>query len=438
MNVQNINLGETEQVVFNGNDIGRLKLNNSTIWVISNYTIQCERADNTTIPLQFVVQNTDGEVCEIKILNDENFTPIIISDTASQIIDLSSTSVTNPIIMFTNFSSVRPAYNIDTSAGTYEYSIKNLKVIDFQPEFNFFTSQFVAQNIVEDMSIPSRIENISLSNIFEAYQHSSYDNTDYVVASDMSDINLLLDVQKVNVPFQRIPINKLPKNISIYQADNSNIDVIGVLDNVLVWVENFNYSAYNVSIPNGVTKIPNSSFSLSKFNSIVVPSTVNYIGSNAFLECTTNITFNQPASMQVSLPLLGGMLGGMLYSKNARSGTIRTDNIIIANYNYEADNFNATILHLDGTSWKLETPVVTASNNIVSWSAITGAVKYSIGYSTTTSNYTYTDTTNTSFDLSQLPLTSGTTYNIVVVAVPVENSSVNIKSNKSIAIQYTA
>lgn len=446
MIVQTIDLKETRQVVFNVNNVNRLKLNNQTIWVMCNFTIQCERADNSTIPLQFVVKGMSDEICEIKILNDDNFTPIIISDGSQQTIDLNSTVSTSPIIQFKNVEFVHPNYIINVGAGNYTYSIKNLEILDFQPENTLFTSQFLAKNILGNITIPARFQDINLETTFVAYEHSGYDNTDYVIDTDLSSINLDFTVSRNMVPFKRLSKEKLPQNTTCHNAvlssDNSqSIPAIGVYSNAIVWSRNSNLQNYDLSIPNGVTIIPKTTFEKTKFNSITIPSTVSNIGEQAFSASTTNLTFLQSANTQINIPRAGGALGvgtGMLYYKNARSGTIRTDNIIIANYDYEADNFNATVLHLDGTDWKLETPVVTASNNIISWSAITGAVKYSIGYSTTTSNYTYVDTTNTSFYLSQLPLTSGTTYNIVVVAVPVENSSVNIKSNKSIAIQYTA
>jgi len=409
-----------------------------------DYTIICERADNSNCQLQFVVKGKSNYTSIIRILNDASFTPIIISDGSEQTVDLSSTSATTPKIMFSNFEFVYPYFIIDEHNGTYTYSIKNLEVVDYQPENTLYTSQFIAENIAEDITIPSRFEDVNLQKIFEAYRHSSYDNLDYVIAPDLSNINLSLNLSKNTTPFKRIQKIKLPQNTTIHTAvassDNSlTIDAIATLDNVVIWVNKQNLQGYDLIIPNGVTTIPKTTFELGKFASITVPSTVSDIGNCAFSNCTTNITFLQPCNMQVSLPTPGAILSentGMFYNKTSRSGVVKTDNILIANYDYESDNFNVNILHLDNSDWKLNTPIASISNNIISWNAVQNAVAYKVGYSTSTS-YTYIDTINTSLDLTSLGLDSGQTYNIVVIAIPQANSSTNIKSDTSTAVQYT-
>lgn len=91
----------------------------------------------------------------------------------------------------------------------------------------------------------------------------------------------------------------------------------------------------------------------------VIPKNVTGFGVGSLLTDTTSlgtsksviIKFLQPAGMSVSLPPAGDQYG-IAYSKKSKNYTIYTDNEIIKNYDWGADNVVATFYHLDGTAWE--------------------------------------------------------------------------------------
>ena len=84
----------------------------------------------------------------------------------------------------------------------------------------------------------------------------------------------------------------------------------------------------------------------------VYPATLKYFYSGC-LQTTGSpvvLRLNTPADVQVEMPQAGDGTG-VAYFKNAREYTIYTDNPVIKNYNWTADNVTATIYHLDGSAW---------------------------------------------------------------------------------------
>lgn len=112
-------------------------------------------------------------------------------------------------------------------------------------------------------------------------------------------------------------------------------------------------SVTNLTLAEGLQRIDESAFTQSGLTSIVIPSTVSYIGKNLFGDemgfvsiILTTITFKQPKGMEITL-------GSTLFkTKTAQALTVYTDNETIKNYDYVADNVTPTFYHLDGTLWE--------------------------------------------------------------------------------------
>ena len=123
---------------------------------------------------------------------------------------------------------------------------------------------------------------------------------------------------------------------------------------------NFYYAT--VTLNEGLEEIGEQSlagigYNKTNFTTLEIPSTVKKIKAKAFAYSDTNIKittlkFNQPNGMQIELPTAGST-SGMLYYKSAKEMTIYTDNEIIKNYDWAADNVTATLLHLNGTPWEV-------------------------------------------------------------------------------------
>lgn len=131
-------------------------------------------------------------------------------------------------------------------------------------------------------------------------------------------------------------------------------------------------SLQSITLNEGLTNISRLCFAnTKKLKELSIPSTVSYIGMQAFAASATDygltsVTFNQSKNFNVVLPKAGKQ-SGMFYTKNNRSMVVNTDNITIAKYDYYADNISATIKHLDGSDWnKVSTPILSYSNNVLS------------------------------------------------------------------------
>ena len=135
-----------------------------------------------------------------------------------------------------------------------------------------------------------------------------------------------------------------------------NFPTDGLLKEIPPLLLTNNTTVTSVTIPLGVETIGRSAFGgASGLTSATISSSVSKIEERAFGDSTgsmniSNMTFNQPRDMTVSLPTPGSG-SGFLYVKTARNMNIYTDNLIIKNYNYSADNITATLYHLDGTPW---------------------------------------------------------------------------------------
>lgn len=105
-----------------------------------------------------------------------------------------------------------------------------------------------------------------------------------------------------------------------------------------------------------VTSIGDLCFYLcTSLTSVTIPKNVYYIGRLSFANpngsmAITDVYFNQPSGMDVTLPTAGSS-DGIFRVKTARAMNIYTDNETIKNYAWSSDNITATLYHLDGTAW---------------------------------------------------------------------------------------
>lgn len=114
-------------------------------------------------------------------------------------------------------------------------------------------------------------------------------------------------------------------------------------------------SLTNVVIPDSVTSIEEMAFyNCGQLTDITIGSSVATIGYSAFIQTSPTsrtIIFRQPSGMEITLPSAGSS-SGLFYNKTSYAITIYTDNEIIKNYDYSADNVTPTFYHLDGSAWE--------------------------------------------------------------------------------------
>lgn len=188
------------------------------------------------------------------------------------------------------------------------------------------------------LNLPSYIETISSFGVFETFFDNATNNGDFwsidgiVLATLLSDYSAVTEVT--------IPNGTIRIATKLFQKPNTFSKIIKInmpTDNMLIEIPD--------SFCEGLTVLPE----------FECPASITKIGKLAFANTSgsmaiTSIKFNQPASLEVSLPEAGSGTG-MFYVKTARSMTIYTDNETIKNYDYDSDNITATILHLDGSTW---------------------------------------------------------------------------------------
>ena len=259
--------------------------------------------------------------------------------------------------------------NLRAVLGTNKASTTQFKILKWYSLSNkLFEGLFLGQTIDYELTIPNHITNIDGL----AFQ-GSIEINDAIFSSG----------SKLNLPDYIETISSFGVFNTFFDNATNNGDFWSVDGIVLATICHYS-TATEVTIPNGTIRIatelfqkPGTFTKLTKINmptdnllteipesfcegllaltDFECPAGVKKIGNLAFANETgamaiTSIKFNQPASLEVSLPEAGSGTG-MFYVKTARSMTIYTDNETIKNYDYDSDNITATILHLDGSTW---------------------------------------------------------------------------------------
>lgn len=275
-----------------------------------------------------------------------------------------------------------------TSGGTY-YRIGGHvnSVVRWYSDKNYLVDMFYfsypddSYPLTFNLALPSNIEDASrLRQNFTAPYSLSFTNNLKKIARVKSLTTANTGVQLKNNSFyyiddvliNRVPLSSgqsptvitIPNNTRVigqymFQGESESYELNLPTDGVLKEIP-FNFASLSeisaVNIPSGIEVIDGAAFgSCPSLLTVTIPDTVNKIGSFAFSNSSgsmniSTMTFNQPRDMQVELPTAGS-LSGFLYVKTARNMNIYTDNLIIKNYNYSADNITATLYHLDGTPW---------------------------------------------------------------------------------------
>lgn len=426
MGIQTIDLGNTDAILFNGEVVEALYLNGQIIWGSENaYIIHCEKIARTGDSSKYEITATAGESDGlVSVVNDDAFEDIVVSAGTSKTIDFAST-VNNPIIKFTGgFTSIAPVRYAQTQAESEAGIVINSVESWLRSQTKLWSNQFASARLSSDLNIPYKIMELDFLNAFPQAQFNK-DST--LVALDFNN-----NADTISV----FPsIYGYPQN-SIHSGN------CYVVNNVVLGVDNGNASVKNdIIIPDGTIRIPKSFIGKygdtdAYLKSITIPSSVVKIETDAFSSINhMPLTFNHSKDAIIDLPAAGSDTG-IAYYKSAYSRIITTDNLVVKNYNWAADNCTATFMHLDGTPWKLSTPVVTLTDSTISWDSVSNAAKYIITYTPSQEGIQNNiEVVTTSYDLSTLGLPAGT-YSVQVQSIKSDTDDEHDNSNKSTAVSY--
>lgn len=430
MSKQEINLGTTEIVNYNGDNVKTLKLNNDVIWesnhmIISNFNMREGFDGNAQISL-----SSGTGIIKYK-LGDDDWVE------GDSIIYISEKTTATKLEIKGDFTGIEQDGVLSSGSTTEHYSIQNIEIKKFGGNLvRLGDYMFNTSKLSHDVILPSfirEIGNLVIVGDVSAYKFDWLGDLDNVDAqSGKWNFSNSIDNNGVKV------INGIALNIT-------DVDFTSALtlNSGIKYLANYLFkdksNLLGINFNNDLEIIGESCFencNNSSFTTFTIPSTVNKIGKGAFATTVlTTITFNQAPDKIVELPEAGKndilSIKGMFYSKTARNITIITDNYIIANYDYDDDNMTATINHINGTAWnKTTTPTLSLNGNILTISG-SNADKYKISC-----NNVVVTTSSTTINIQDtFTLTSGTNYTIKVWGVKDDTSYIR---SDSASITYTA
>ncbi len=441
-----INNTDISKVIYNGTELNKVIYNGVIVWqstTDSNYVVVCtpvtvgNSATSTTHTLEFVV-STGDTAGSISITNDETFVPIeVAANSSNQVVDLSHCTVSEPIIRFQGgFNIVVPQeYEIGSMSSLKAVSAKINKVLTWpNNQTANWDGQFSGADFTQDLTIPSYFTSFSLSSMFrndaDLSKINLYFNNNCPTIYAFS--NLSGDTNRANL----MTPDRLPQN-TITGTNCWAINNVAIMSNA---DGSQNNEIELISIPEGTTRLASNLISSNTYiKKILIPASVNQLDKaslNYSLGTDKIIQFNHSKNAYIDLPTTAGDGKGIAYDKSARSITIVTDNLIIKNYNWAGDNVTAKFKHIDGTDWKLATPIATLTDTIISWESVTGAAKYLIKYTPTTDGCVNNiETTATSYDVAIINLPAGT-YSVQVTAIVSPTDDEHDNSDASTAVSY--
>lgn len=311
---QTIDLGNTNVVSFNGQEVEILRLNGVSIWqkftgskdLVYNVSFTSENYKSPT--LKFTKQDTQ---------------PTTISWGDGSAVETISTSGTQ---------AVNHTYS---SIGDYTITISGDGKINI--DAGALGSQY---NDADDMGYPKSLKGLIIGSIVDRIENSAFQNSYMQTLIAHSNITYIGDLNWSN---------SNDNVLQEYISENVTIYYFVAEDNETKYAVRSGYATSgNTRIPEGTILLSENLFSVSTTN-VIVPSSVKYFCKKC-LNSTGDLIFNQPLGMEVFLPEAGDGTG-LSYSKNAVERNIYTDNETIKNYNWAGDNITATLYHLDGTLW---------------------------------------------------------------------------------------
>lgn len=398
MSTQTIDLNELRNVKFNNKDIVRLIFNGEVIWqkvpIISFLVRQTSKTSGSQLLYGNTLRVTSNEGIKYK-LGDSNWITLEKTDDNTYDIIFADANELTSLMIQGNINSIYGISNSATeSGGTEILAIPDIMITDFGSS----TNEIILGDYCLNFSIyPSGKTNFNIpNNVVKIAEKCFYSNPltfDYNFS-----LTGLGNIKDINSQTYYNFTNTMSGGTITYTVSSGDPetydDLIKCIEGV-VYSKNEKYTSSttrSITLSSNVRYLANSVFSKTPLNNIilneglekigdsalldvsvltdlVIPSTVKEIGKLAFgyeaLDLSlANVTFNQPRDMYVKLPIAGGE--GMLYRKSSTAMTINTDNITIANYDYNSDGVTATLKHLDGSGWdKTATPTVTIDGDTI-------------------------------------------------------------------------
>lgn len=321
--MQQINLEETENVLFNAQEVKILKLNETQIW------------EKRMSPLIFGVE-----------LTNESLSPKIVfskEDNSETIVDwgdgTTSTSTTVGDNLLTHTYSNSGSYNITINSEGFIKLIAGCVTGGEKFDSNETNPYFAILKSLTIGEVVNKIGDDIVLNYRGNILFTVHDNLVEIGDNALKLFNCVLDysgneiqstdgVLALKTTTGKYYIISKTGVVSGSSIDFSNISILILAKNSL-----------NLSLSSNLT-----SFRLS-------PSIKYYSTNSINTTANSTIYFLNPAGMTVHLPNAGDG-SGLMYSKNAKAITIYTDNETIKNYDWATDNITATIYHLDGSAWE--------------------------------------------------------------------------------------
>lgn len=398
MSTQTIDLNALRNVKFNNKDIVRLIFNGEVIWqkvpIISFLVRQTSKTSGSQLLYGNTLRVTSNEGIEYK-LGDSNWITLEKTDDNTYDIIFADANELTSLMIRGNINSIYGISNsVIESGGTEILAIPDIMITDFGSS----TNEIILGDYCLNFSIyPSGKTNFNIpNNVVKIAEKCFYSNPltfDYNFS-----LTGLGNIKDINSQTYYNFTNTMSGGTITYTVSSGDPetydDLIKCIEGV-VYSKNEKYTSpttRSITLSSNVRYLANSVFSKTPLNNIilneglekigdsalldvtvltdlVIPSTVKEIGELAFGYSSAtlslaNVTFNQPRDLYVKLPIAGGK--GMLYRKSSTAMTINTDNITVANYDYNSDGVTATLKHLDGSSWdKTATPTVTIDGDTI-------------------------------------------------------------------------
>ena len=247
-----------------------------------------------------------------------------------------------------------PSYNKATYAQQFAYQDLSYDIVIPEHIIELTNLPFYSASFPESGNKGQLILHNNMENIEALHQNSSATRTSQCFSNAVLE-NDIFSINNIAVE-TRYAYGNTTKKEYIMPSNIKRIANFLFAYGGLVWA-GYTY-VDSVILNEGLEEIGERAFyACSGLTTITIPSTVKKIKDLAWARTDgsmniSSVTFNQAANMQIELPTAGSSTG-MFYVKTAREMTIYTDNETIKNYNWNADNITATILHLDGTAWEV-------------------------------------------------------------------------------------
>lgn len=390
-----IDLGDTANIIFNGNPVEILKLNADVIWRLpaeTDYILNVQRGAINIYNSETATTSTN-EIISFDVTAGEKEATVTYGDVVRTIPANSTETITfglfngvddgtltsGEITFSGGYTHVAPSeFPTSDTATSFVHCIVSI-VHPFGTQMTNTQKIYMYQTLLTSCVLPEHITSIGL-NAFNG-------------CTGLTTIRIPENVTSID----KQSFYGCTALASVLFDENSQLKTIG--NSAFA-----NTKLTNITLPNSVTYIDFGAFQMcSSLTSIEISENVTSIGSSVFSSCSAleTLTFKMPASAEITL-------GTSLYgsNKSAKALTIYTDNSIIANYGYSTDNVTPTLYHLDKTTlWeKLATPTITLDGSTLIITPVENASYYVVMMkSEMDSVFTeFVTTTETTIDLSSI------------------------------------